>query len=268
MDTIYLIDNSFVFNSSVHTLQRIESNETVNLAVSASLCLTLLLENQGEIILRHELLERVWGSRGMNVTTNTLYQNISLLRKSFSRLGIDTSMIQTAPRRGFLFDKNINVKKRTEDKDTHANIIGTPVLFKENAVDLDQTINYIKDAAVGKKKRSKTTIKRHLYPLLGSVSLLLFLIITILVFHVNKLDSLLDDYEIFTSVSNCKTYNNSVYENGSDYVMSIKNHNYLCNGENIDYMASHYPAPRTSTIYCQYPIALGYWSGCVPSPYF
>ena len=92
MATIYVIENTLRFNSEAHTLHSIKSNERMALAIPASLCFDLLIRNQGRIVTQAELLQNAWGERGMSVTPNTLYQNISLLRKSLNRFNVNGTL--------------------------------------------------------------------------------------------------------------------------------------------------------------------------------
>lgn len=47
----------------------------------AGRCLLLLIDRAGSIVTQQEFLDIVWQSRGMLVSSNTYYQNISILRK-------------------------------------------------------------------------------------------------------------------------------------------------------------------------------------------
>ncbi|HYC59399.1 MAG TPA: alpha/beta fold hydrolase [Thermoanaerobaculia bacterium] len=61
--------------------------------------LVFLVEHDGRLVTRDELLERIWS--GTHVGENTLAQNISTLRKA---LGADGELlIQTVPKRGYRF---------------------------------------------------------------------------------------------------------------------------------------------------------------------
>ncbi|MQK22569.1 transcriptional regulator, partial [Escherichia coli] len=68
------------------------------------------MRNQGRIVTQAELLQNAWGERGMSVTPNTLYQNISLLRKSLNRFNVNGTLIQTIPKRGFMIADEANIR--------------------------------------------------------------------------------------------------------------------------------------------------------------
>lgn len=266
MDTIYLIDNSFIFNPSAHTLQKIEGSETINLAISASLCLTLLIENQGEVTLRHELLNQVWGSRGMNVTTNTLYQNISLLRKAFTRAGIDISMIQTVPRRGFLFDRNVDIKKQVGER-RPTKLIDTSDVYNARSTEIYQTVNYASNLTLSKEDNAKLTIKCYKKIAIGSISIFLFIMIFITA-YASKLDSLPETYDRFISKNSCVKNINQSSAIANGYDKNTANSDFKCGQRNTTSKLIHHPVSHPDSVLCQYPITLSHWSECAPSVYF
>ena len=78
----YIINNEVIFNVNMNELQPVgENGDSVTLNVPTARCLQLLLESNGKIISREEFLDIVWKNRGIVVSQNTFYQNISLLRK-------------------------------------------------------------------------------------------------------------------------------------------------------------------------------------------
>lgn len=74
----------------------------------ASRLLYLLLSNGSAITHHDEILQEVWGKYGQYVTLNTLYQNISILRKSLSKMGGSTSSIRTHSKVGFSFQGKVH----------------------------------------------------------------------------------------------------------------------------------------------------------------
>ena len=240
MDTIYIIDDKFIYRPSVHTLQLQDSREIVMLAVSSSMCLNLLLENQGKIILRDELLESVWGSRGMHVSPNTLYQNISLLRKSLIKLGVESAIIQTIPRRGFMFSGDITVDKRNDR------------VILDNA-----------DAP------AEQAVKKNRGIVFGASVFIVMTIVACILISIKKVDSLFVGYASFIAPGNCKAYRNRDSLASDDYYADflIKKNISCGKGKNI-YLTNYYPSIRTSVIICQRPIISSREPGCVSSYYY
>ncbi|WP_320407084.1 winged helix-turn-helix domain-containing protein [Yersinia proxima] len=62
------------------------------------------IHNIGNTISQNDLYTIVWGDNGASVTPNTLYQNISLLRKALQDSGIKGENLTTVRGQGFLFN--------------------------------------------------------------------------------------------------------------------------------------------------------------------
>jgi DNA-binding winged-HTH domains len=65
--------------------------------------LLLLVSGTGRVISQEEIYREVWEKYGQRVTPNTLYQNVSLLRRGLKTAGITTLTIKTHPKSGFSF---------------------------------------------------------------------------------------------------------------------------------------------------------------------
>lgn len=99
----YIINNEIIFNVNMNELRPLgENGEGVILNAPTARCLQLLLESNGKIISREEFLDVVWKNRGVVVSQNTFYQNISLLRKSLIKAGLSQDIIVTVRQRGFV----------------------------------------------------------------------------------------------------------------------------------------------------------------------
>ncbi|MFY9996858.1 MAG: winged helix-turn-helix domain-containing protein [Leclercia sp.] len=106
----YIINDEIVFKVSLNELHPLtDKGERVILNAPTARCLQLLLENQEQVISRDEFLEAVWRTRGVVVSQNTFYQNISLLRKSLQRAGLTLDIIVTVRRKGFILAQNVLV---------------------------------------------------------------------------------------------------------------------------------------------------------------
>ncbi|HGU9824733.1 TPA: transcriptional regulator [Enterobacter cancerogenus] len=79
----------------------------------AGRCLLLLIERAGSIVTQQDFLDIVWQRRGMLVSPNTYYQNISILRKGLKKIGFDVDPIVTIPRIGLTLasDTQIVIKE-------------------------------------------------------------------------------------------------------------------------------------------------------------
>lgn len=115
----YIINDEVIFNVNMNELQPVGgSGESVTLNAPTARCLQLLLESNGNIISREEFLDIVWKTRGIVVSQNTFYQNISLLRKSLVKAGLSQDIIVTVRQRGFVLaaDSHIASFFRTDEK--------------------------------------------------------------------------------------------------------------------------------------------------------
>ncbi|HFI8999147.1 TPA: transcriptional regulator, partial [Escherichia coli] len=106
----------------------------VVLTTPASRCLSLLLEVFPDVVAQQDFFTRVWEEEGMRVPTNTLYQNISIIRRGFRAVGDTThSLIATVPRRGFKIHNDINIQNHVINSSTDAHTHNAPPAIKVNA---------------------------------------------------------------------------------------------------------------------------------------
>ncbi|HGY4579164.1 TPA: transcriptional regulator [Klebsiella variicola] len=97
-----MINHEIVFNANMNELRPLSGDgECVTLNAPTARCLLLLLQNSGKVISRDEFLAAVWENRGVVVSQNTFYQNISLLRKSLLKAGLSEDIIITVRQKGF-----------------------------------------------------------------------------------------------------------------------------------------------------------------------
>ena len=116
----YIIHNAIVFNveeKSLSLLDNTVKKNKITLHAPTSECLRLLVENQGVIFSHELLLERVWKQKGTHVAPNTIYQNVSLLRRTFFLLGFGEEFIITTPRKGISFSSQIDVHNLSTSED-------------------------------------------------------------------------------------------------------------------------------------------------------
>ncbi len=106
----FLINDLVVFSTEKKSLIPLnDTGNTVSLNGPASECLTLLLKKNGKVIDQKEFFHEVWESKGQYVTTNTFYQNISVLRKAMKAVGINDEIIKTLPKLGIKFTGKVEM---------------------------------------------------------------------------------------------------------------------------------------------------------------
>lgn len=120
MSDRYLLNSLILFEPESNKLSRLNSTQApVLLNQPVSRCLELLLKQYPDAVKQRDFFDFVWGESGQNVPNNTLYQNISLLRKGLKAFGeeFDNAVI-TVPRLGFKLNPELHI--------THANEIVGP----------------------------------------------------------------------------------------------------------------------------------------------
>ncbi|CAI1073186.1 Transcriptional regulatory protein, C terminal [Serratia quinivorans] len=114
----YIINDQIIFDPEERTLvlarEQIGSASKLTLHTPTSHCLALLIERRGEVLSQDELLDLIWRKKGIVVSPSTVYQNISLLRRSFNQLGLYDEVIITIPRQGVTLSRHIIIKEQTE----------------------------------------------------------------------------------------------------------------------------------------------------------
>jgi len=112
MHNHYIINNTFEFHPATSTLRDLSDPANVVVLNSpAGRCLLLLINRQGNIVTQHDVMDTVWEQSGMQVSPNTYYQNISILRKGLKKIGIGEELIVTIPRIGLTLASGTHIRK-------------------------------------------------------------------------------------------------------------------------------------------------------------
>lgn len=107
---IYKINEMVMFKPADGAIWRVDNPEQViSLTITNCNLLSLLLNNKGEILSRECILEDIWDKQGLRSSNNTLNQYISILRRTFSLLGIEDEVIRTIPKVGFCLNSSIKI---------------------------------------------------------------------------------------------------------------------------------------------------------------
>lgn len=138
---IYNIDNEITYREDDGALWRKTEHETeLRLSITPARILSYLLEHKDRVIDRHELLENIWSKHGYQASQNSLSQNISVLRKAFSKIGYDGEIIQTITKVGFRINMNITVEtEKFFSSDIQPSEINTSEILSESTISAMQT---------------------------------------------------------------------------------------------------------------------------------
>lgn len=117
MHNHYIINGVVEFHPATSTLRDLnDPDHVVVLNSPAGRCLLLLIERTGTIVTQHEFLDIVWARRGMLVSSNTFYQNISILRKGLKKIGLPDDPVVTIPRIGLTLASGTHIRKLTTEQ--------------------------------------------------------------------------------------------------------------------------------------------------------
>lgn len=112
---------SFQLDSAEHTLS--QDGNVISLTPKVFDTLMVLVENNGHLVEKDELLEKVWADA--IVEESNLTKNISILRKVLSHNGLENPIIETVPKLGYRFVApvcEINIENTKTDKKTQKNV--------------------------------------------------------------------------------------------------------------------------------------------------
>ncbi|MFQ6293127.1 winged helix-turn-helix domain-containing protein [Yersinia enterocolitica] len=115
MNNSYFIDSSAVFYPAEKILISSVSGNRIKLNAPTSQLLETFIQNEGVTISQNDLYTIVWGDNAENITPNTLYQNISLLRKALKDSGVAGESLTTVRGKGFLFSSPTVFKTKNND---------------------------------------------------------------------------------------------------------------------------------------------------------
>lgn len=135
MHNHYIINGTVEFHPATSTLRDLNNHDNVIILNSpASRCLLLLIERIGSIVTQQEFLDIVWTKCGMQVSTNTFYQNISILRKGLKKMGLDEELVVTISRVGLTLASGVYIKKLTSEQQVETSPMPS------NGINFDETL--------------------------------------------------------------------------------------------------------------------------------
>lgn len=177
-----MINGEVIFDINSNELySRTDRREIVSLNAPTARCLKLLLESKGKIISRDEFLSEVWNARGIVVSQNTFYQNISLLRKSLEKAGLAKDIIITVRHRGFALASDTDITECPDQEAVlHKPQLGNKFNTSINELNLDaqddaRLINHnVKLKTIGSFNISKSLLLLLVVMLIANIILLIF----------------------------------------------------------------------------------------------
>lgn len=147
MSNKLIINNKIIYDSRLSCLYDIDDPDNkIPLTTPANDCLAIILRNSPEITSQKKIFEEVWERYSAPINANTFYQNISMIRRAFKKVGINEEVIVTVPRRGVCLSGDISVEKFTPNDDSDFIEVETPSLVrKEEMLAINHVINEPKE---------------------------------------------------------------------------------------------------------------------------
>lgn len=235
----YLIERKIIFTPATQYLARVDQPEQqIKLKQTASLCLLLLIENQGKVVSQNELLEFGWGENHRQASFNAFYQSILSLRKSFLQLELDPSFITTIKRKGLIINEEIRIEE-----------IETPQILAsvaEESCVLNADLTEFSDETPHKPLITKTE----------TMLIALTIIICGLILYPRTAS---DDYfsgyiTAQNNPTNCQYYFNHDASNFTRHTSFIDRNPGLCQSNKYIYITTYHESKKLSVILCRSPM--------------
>ena len=116
--TRYLIDGITLFDDELYELSVPDdpASAVVLLGAAASRCLSALLEAQGTIVTKKELLYQGWERYGQQVSGNSVNQSVAQIRRCLASLGQSPDSLVTVPRIGYKLADCLAIRKLGDER--------------------------------------------------------------------------------------------------------------------------------------------------------
>ena len=226
----WIINECIEFRPVLKKLTSLKNPEvSVILTTPASRCLLLLLEASPDIVLQQDFFKKVWEEEGMLVPANTLYQNISIVRRGLRAVGdTDQKLIATIPRKGFQIDDNVRIIKQDDIVEATDSI----ALDITNTLDSelpDKSFNPVIDDASSEPLitplsqpspiENEKQIKKMLLPvMLVLIAFFTGFIVTSFIWYAHEEPAFFNNYTLIETDNGCHFHTrNDIHDNNNPY---------------------------------------------------
>lgn len=121
----YVIHSTIIFDITEYTLTSLNNpHVSIKLSNSAGRVLEELIKyyHTNDLVTREHLFSMVWKIHGFEPSNGNLNQQISLIRKIFTKFGLNGSAIITIPKRGLKLNNQLIIKKM-KNETTHTTML-------------------------------------------------------------------------------------------------------------------------------------------------
>lgn len=211
MNTKYILSDRVMFSPAENKLTPLgPRGSEVILHAPVSRFLLLLLQRHGAIVLQDEIYREVWEKLGQRVAPNTLYQNVSLLRKALKKAGVVTLTIRTYPKAGFSFKGPIQIYEESDDLYEDDSLPVTNKTDSEviTAPDILRTEEQAKSEGLEDNQRGQTGRQINTAVILRAIIILLVATLCFVMFIVPSStdEKFTAEQEIVARVNGCPVY--------------------------------------------------------------
>lgn len=227
----WIINEYIEFRPVLKKLTSLKNPEvSVILTTPASRCLLLLLEASPDIVLQQDFFKKVWEEEGMLVPANTLYQNISIVRRGLRAVGdTDQKLIATIPRKGFQIDDGVRILKKEDIIVKADNTIELPAIdlpsshqTEKSAVSEDEDASLeplLTPTSQPLTGEDENRIKNLLLPLLFIlISFVTGFIVTSFIWYRHVEPAFFNTYTLIETDNGCHLYTiNDIHDNNNPY---------------------------------------------------
>ena len=221
------------------------------LNIPASRCLLLMLQHPGINIKREDFFSEVWEKHGQYVTSNTFYQNISLIRKGLRNAGLKTQVIKTVPRVGICFTGTVQIIS-SEDNEHHHSVISEEV----NAGDMLNGIEKREDTKTelsASKRPIRTFIKKLCTTNILNLLLFLFTSLIFLAFLQSKNSWLSEKSVKIADINQCSVYVSVDVskESYDEYIRILRAKDVFCGPDEFIRIVNGFPKKDILVLFCK-----------------
>lgn len=238
----YNIEGKVHFDSSTGILYSLTDDKKFTLLAASSECFITLLESQGSLVSKNELIKQGWSKYGLHVTDNTFYQNILVLRKGLKYCGIEKEIVKTIPRKGLIIPLEVDIK-----------LVNNELVLSEAHDCSEREKNDLKSNQITMCRNPSHTCSTTILSTLTNAQVI-FLIATSLFILTSSIAYSLNEDDFFSMFTYTKVYN------GCNYYMQVDKFNELkkisalnsfdCSNNESLYISIYKHIPRISIIEC------------------